>query len=111
MVQSDATAVITASGVSAWLINLLKNSEKIPWISNNTRTLNTAISAMLAVAASIGIGMTFDDTHGVLTITGLTLTGLLTGLYAALKSFVMNQLILHGVLSNNAGQGTAKNNP
>jgi len=105
MVQSDASAIITTSAVSVYIVQLLKKWSKIKFINESSHALNTCLSVVLAIASSIGIATSFDQTNGILTITGLTLQGVLAGGWAALKSFVMNQLIYHGVTAKANGNG------
>ena len=52
-----------------------------------------AMGIVIAVAASVGVGYTYDAHAGVLTITGLTAAGIGAVVVDALRQFVMQELI------------------
>jgi len=77
----DATTLlssqISAAAACAYILNLIQKSEKIPWITQNTKYINFAIRALLAGAATIGIEHVWNPSPtggGVLMITIPSLT-------------------------------------
>lgn len=96
--QTDTTAVITISAVSVWLIQKLKSVAWVPFIQEHSKVANTIASVATAFVAAAGIHVGFVAASGTLTITGLTITGVATGLWLAGKSFVFNELIYQSTL-------------
>ena len=95
---------ITLSALSVALIQYLKNSEWATWFHKCSDTLNKAMSAMLSLATAVGIHMTWS--HGsvpgsyMIAVSGLTLVGIGSGLFAVIKSLVFNELIYRGVVKS-----------
>jgi hypothetical protein len=87
---------ITASGLVVVAIQAMKKSKYFPWINKETDKISRAFSMLLAAAAAIGIHLAWN--HGsvpgsyMLQVSGLTLTGILTGCWAVTKSFVFNEI-------------------
>ena len=77
----------------------LKNSKWFPWLSAETEKANRIIAVLLAGAAALGVHTNFDHTTGVLTITGLTLATIWSGLYNWLVSFVTQQTLFKVTVS------------
>jgi hypothetical protein len=94
-VATDTTAVLTASAVSVWIIQQLKSATWFKVLTPSTATLNRLASIIAAAATATGIHVAFSA--GTLTITGLTLTGIIAAVIAWFKSFVMNELIYQGI--------------
>jgi hypothetical protein len=84
---------LTASAMVVWILQQLKKAKTIPWVSVETDKLNRWLAVLGAALASIGIHYTFDHTAGVLTITGLTLTGILTGTWHWFQSYVVQEAL------------------
>lgn len=108
-VATDTTAVLTASAVSVWIIQELKKAKWFQLLTPSTATLNRLASMLAAVATATGIHVAFSA--GTLTISGLTLTGIIGAVIAWFKSFVMNELIYQGIANKNSpstGEPTAK---
>jgi len=91
---------ITLSGLSVLLIQKLKDSKWATWFHRESDRLNKVMSLITAIASSAGIHWTW--THGALPgdymmhVSGLTLVGISTGVWAITKSLVMNELIYRG---------------
>lgn len=94
-VATDTTAMLTASAVSVWIIQQLKKAKWFALLTPSTATLNRLASMIAALATATGIHMAFAA--GTLTITGLTLTGIVAALIAWFKSFVMNEIVYQAV--------------
>jgi hypothetical protein len=99
VVQTDTTATLTASAISVYVIQILKNWKWFKLLTSNTKYMNIAASLFAAAISATGIGYTFNETSGTLTITGLTLAGILAALWTWGKSFVLNELIYQSTIS------------
>lgn len=85
---ADATTLlssqITAAAACAYILNLIKQSDKIPWVTQNTQLINVAIRAVLAGGAALGISHVWAPATGgggVLTITIPPLSVVVVGLW------------------------------
>src|SRR5438445_27836 len=88
---SPAVDQITASAVSVFVLQLIKKSKAIPWISSETPKLNRAIALILAGITALGIHYTYDATAGTLVISGLTLGGVLHASWHYLQSIAVQE--------------------
>lgn len=84
---------IGAAGVAVWLIQWLKSTKLAPFIHEGTDKLNRVLSALIAALATVGIHVEFDQTGGVLTVTGLTLSAALPLVWSYLQQLVMQEVI------------------
>lgn len=97
---------ITLSGLSVLFIQMLKNSSWAPWFHRESDRLNRFASTLLAILSAIGIHMTW--THGslpgqyMLTVTGMTVAGIAFGVWAVVKSLVLNEIIYRGTAKTQA---------
>lgn len=87
---------ISAAGIAVYLIQWLKNTNKIPWVSASTDKLNRVLSVILAALATVGVNVQFDQAAGSLLITGLSLTTALTLGWKLVEQFVFQELIYRG---------------
>lgn len=76
-----------------YVLQYLKKSKWFPLVSYTTDKLNRTISAVIAFVAGFGIAINFDDSAGVLTVTGLTIAGLWTGTLHAVQQFLMQHTV------------------
>jgi hypothetical protein len=90
-VNTGIETQVVASAVTVWLLQWAKNTRKIPWITQDTATLNRLLSALAAAAAAVGIHASYSA--GTLTITGLTLSGIVLAALTWLKAFAFNEII------------------
>lgn len=87
---------ITLSAIVVAAIQWLKNSSWFPWLQNTSAKANRVASALLAIVTAVGIHIIW--THGsipgsyMIGVTGLTLTGIASGAFAVIKSFVFQEL-------------------
>lgn len=58
----------------AHLIEKLKNSHRFPWIDQQADGIARLVTALVSVAAAVGITYTFDTSTGQLVISGLPTT-------------------------------------
>lgn len=73
------------------LMKLLKYWKHFPLMQKEAAWLNRGFAAIMALAATIGIHYTYDAVTGVMTITGLTAVGILTGLWQWFVQFALQQ--------------------
>lgn len=90
--MGDLGTSIGAAAVISFVIAFLKNQHWFPYLTAETEKLNRYVAIGLSGLAALGINATFDHSHGVLTITGLTLTSIVTAGWLWLKQFA----ITHG---------------
>jgi len=98
LIQTDATATLTASAISVYVIQKLKNSGWFKLLTPDSKYMNIFASIVAAGVSATGINYTFNESTGTLTITGLTLTGILTMLWIWAKSFVINEVLYQGTV-------------
>jgi len=84
---------VTLSAVTVAVINWLKASPYFPWITKEKVALVRVLSVLGAALTSVGIAWVWDPAAHSLTITGLSLAAIGAFGYAALKSFVMNEVL------------------
>jgi hypothetical protein len=95
---------ITLSALSVALIQKLKTW--FPKIKEAPDWLHQAFSFVMALATAVGIHMTWE--HGALPgtymiqVSGVTLVGVATGLWAVLKSVVFNEIIYRSTVKTQA---------
>lgn len=89
---------ITGSALVVLLIQKLKSAKWVPFISQKSDGLNRLLAALGAMLSSIGVHATFDHSSGVLTITGLTLMGILTGIWHWGNSLALQELMYRGTV-------------
>ncbi len=89
---------IVLAGVAIWTIEKLKASKRFTFIDRYTDQLNKALSMLLAVLATAGIGVTFNMAEGSLLITGLTPESVLNFAWSAASQFVIQQAGYHSVV-------------
>lgn len=97
--MQDATSLLTsqiaAAAACSYLLNLLQKWSKTPWITEHTTLLNGMVRAVLAFAATVGIGWawtsTGDNGHA-LTITIPSAMVLLHGLWHWFSQYALTHL-------------------
>lgn len=97
-VVTDTTSTLTASAISVYIIQRLKAWKWFKLLGPNSKYANMVASFIAAAMAATGIGYIFNEAQGTLTITGLTLAGIMTAIWSWGKSFVLNELIYQGTI-------------
>lgn len=77
--------------VVVYVIEAIKRLKMVPWLTQETKRLNRVVALVVAAAAAIGIHFSFDETAGVLMVSGLHWSGILHGLYEFAKQAAMQQ--------------------
>jgi hypothetical protein len=91
MLDTALTEQLTLAVITTYVFQALKKSRWFPWLTVESQKLNRAAGIVVAFGASIGVVATFDHTAGVLTVTGLTLSGLGHGLARFVQQWVFQQ--------------------
>lgn len=91
--MNQLSAQVVISAVVVYLLQLAKKSSLVPWLNKETAQLNRAVAVGASLFSSVGIHFTYSTAAGVLTITGLTLSGIGQFLWHWLTAFVSQQLI------------------
>lgn len=90
----------TASAVSVFVINWLKGQKWLPFVNANSKWLNRTIALATSGASAMGIHWAWSA--GTLTVTGLSLTAILAGVWMWLKSFALQEWIYQSSKQNSA---------
>lgn len=92
---------LTSAAVIATLLQLVKNSDRIPWISRDTGSRNAVISVILAGLTTVGLSYdtSFDASTGAFTL-GFhgTIGGLVDGLSHWLGQWTAQHAFYKGFL-------------
>jgi membrane-associated HD superfamily phosphohydrolase len=91
--QEMLSSQIGAAGLSVYAIQWLKNTNKIAWVGAGTDKLNRVLSALLAALSVVGVSVQFDQTAGVLTISGLTVASVVALGWNWVTQFVFQEVI------------------
>jgi hypothetical protein len=94
-----AITQVTTAGVVVFLINWLKKSPMFPWITAESGRLLRILAIIGAGVGAVGIHYTWNPEAHALTITGLSLVGILTAGAIWLKSFVTQEIIYQSTSS------------
>lgn len=98
MEGNDFTAHLTLGAVCVYAIEHMKQSGLFPWVTQDTKTLNRWLSAVLALVTAIGIQVTYDPwTGGTAQIPALPT--LLLGCWEVVKQYTVNQVLYDGVVA------------
>ena len=81
----------SASAVVVWGLNLLKKSAWCPFISFESDKINRLVAVLAAILVGLGVHAEFDQAAGILTVTGLTIQGLVHNSLACLQSYAVQQ--------------------
>lgn len=82
---------LALAALLAYLLKWAQKSNVVPYITEHTRGINRAATAVLSLIAAIGISYNFDSVAGTLTITGLHASALLAGLWEWAKQWAFQQ--------------------
>lgn len=98
-----AITQVTTAGVVVFLINWLKKSSLFPWITAEKVRLLRILAIVGAGVGAVGIHYTWNPEAHALTITGLSLVGILTAGAIWLKSFVTQEIIYQSTAKGGFG--------
>lgn len=89
---------VVLSALMVWLLQFMKKSSLVPWLSAETPKLNRAAAVVTSLGTALGIHITFSADQGVLMITGLTLAGIGHFAWQWLVSFVSQQVLFQATV-------------
>lgn len=98
---------VTFSAISVFIVNFLKGRKWFPLLSNNTKWANRIVAILLSGLSAVGIHAAWSS-GGTLTITGLTLTGILAAGWLWIKSFALQEWIYQSTKQNSAASAPAE---
>ena len=112
----DTTALLAHQGVwalfASLVIEYLKNSKWMPLITNETAKLNRILAVAASGLAAAGVHSAFDHTTGVLTITGLTVAGISTGVREWVRTWIIQEIGYQNLIRGKFGPvGSSKPDP
>lgn len=83
------------------IIEMIKRTSKVPWVTEQTDALNKWLGAFLAAlsAAGIAVATTFDPSTGTFTlmVSGLTISGVVGFLWQWLSQWALQQAAYEGI--------------
>lgn len=97
---------VTLSGIAVALLQWFKKSSWFPWLTKESAKLNRIVAAVIAALNAIGVHLAWSSgsvagSYSIL-VSGLTLTGVATGIWVWLKMFVFQQIIYHSTVKDAA---------
>lgn len=101
------TSQLAGAALLAYLLQWIKASRFVPWVSDHTKGINYALTGLLSLAATIGIHYQFDATTGVLTIGGLHTSTILAGLWEWAKQWAFQQGAADMIFTKSVAKATA----
>jgi hypothetical protein len=105
--QVETMTTITAAAVAVWVIQKLKALPWFGWIEEGKPLANRIAGIVVATASVVGIGVSYSGTAHTLTISGLTLTGVIAAGWAWVKQFAAQEMIYQAT-SNQPASAPAK---
>ena len=96
---------LTWAAITIWLLQQIKAFKAVPWVTAETAKINRIISIAMALLAGLGIHFVtvFDPSvHQLrITISGLNPVEIMSGLAESLQTFVLQQVMWHGMIKPN----------
>jgi hypothetical protein len=91
------------AALASKVIQMLKMSDRFPWVSQHTKAANRALSMLIAVATSAGFAVAWSgsiEAGGVLTIGVPSLQGIVEFAYHAGYSFIAQEASYRGLIED-----------
>lgn len=85
------TSQLAGAALLAYLLQWVKRTRLIPWVSDHTKGVNYALTGVMSLLATLGIHYQFDATSGVLTVGGLHATTIAAGAWEWAKQWAFQQ--------------------
>ncbi len=92
-------AIGTFGIVSAYVIELLKQTPFVPFLRADTKTLNRWFGVFIAIAVSLGVSAHYDGASGSLLISGLNSDALMHNGLHALAQWSVQQFTYDAAIS------------
>ena len=95
--DADIAAHITTGATAVYMLEWLKRTPWVSFITPETKTVNRVVSGLLAVVLALGIEWSYDPSvGGTITIPPLMMLGY--SAWEAIKQFTAQQLLWDGVV-------------
>lgn len=104
VVNTTVTSQFAGAAAIGYLLNWLKESDRIPWISAHTKWLNRILVGVLSFITAIGVHYTFDPAAGTLIIGGLHASTIGHGLLDWGTQWIMAQMSSDIVLTKRTAE-------
>lgn len=105
--EVHTTSTFAASAVVVWLLQIIKKSQKVPWITKDTAKINRLVAVLLSGVAALGVTWVFvPSTNGAhtLTITIPSIAVIASSAWIWLKSFAIQEWIYRSSVNSADGQ-------
>lgn len=106
MTEDHLLTQIVIAYLATHLIEFIKGSASVPWVTKTTDRVNKAIGAFLAALTVVGIAVvtTWDASTGTFTlvVSGLSATSVLTFIWHWLEQFILQQSAYKLIVKPNA---------
>lgn len=106
----NPTAVLLHQSVwtllASVLIEYAKNAKWFPLLTSKTVALNRLVAVIGSGVAAFGVHAAFNNTAGVLTITGLTTAGILAGGKEWIRTFLIQEIGYQNLIRGKIGTGS-----
>lgn len=99
--------LLTINLVSAFIIEKVKGSRFVPFITQETKSLNRLIASFVSLAATVGVHFATNNPSSgvyVITVSGLTATSVLHAGFDWLKSYIGQEIVYQKLLKNGNGK-------
>ena len=93
---TELSSQIAVAAVITWVLESLKNWEKIPWLSDSTPTINRIVAIAMSALGALGISCKYDKDVGSLLCTGITLTSMGHFLWTWLSQYAITHWFYKG---------------
>lgn len=98
METQELLSQFTSAAIVVYALQWIKGAGWCQWLTMETESLNRVVAAIAAAGSAIGIHAAYDTTGGVLTISGLTLAGVIHGVWHWANQFALQQLAFDAVV-------------
>lgn len=105
------TSQLASAALMVYLLQWVKRSRLIPWVTEHTKGLNRMLNAMLAMAAAVGIHYHFDAEAGQLVISGLYGQSIAQGVWEWSKQWAFQQASFDMIFAKTQGMAMAPDAP
>ena len=106
--ESLISSQLAGAALLAYLLQWVKSSNLIPWVSEHTKGINYALTGVSSLIAAVGIHYQFDAAAGVLTIGGLHANSVLYGLWEWMKQWAFQQGAADMIFSKTVAKDVAR---
>ena len=94
--EMHTTSTFAASAVVVWVLQMVKKSEKVPWITKETAKINRIVAVLLSGVAALGVTWVFAPAANgghTLSISIPSAVTLVSSAWLWLKSFAIQEWI------------------